>query len=253
MPELPDVESFRKTAQKALGKRIDEVSINMNRMFEASDSSLRKHLKGNKMGKTKRHGKYLFLRINRGKWLVLHFGMTGDVTYAKEESDHSIIVLGFSNGRKLCIISVRKLGTVDLADEVGDYIEKKGLGPDAMDISRDEFRKRIGGSRGSVKTALMDQKKVAGIGNIYADEILYQSGIHPKRKIGDINEKKLEEMHKNMLRIFKTAIRNNANPDEFPRSYLLHNREDGGSCSGGRIKKITVNGRSTYYCPAVQK
>lgn len=252
MPELPDVESFREEARKALKKRIRSVSIDRNRMFEVSERTLRRHLKGNRLMGTERRGKNLFLEISDGSFLVLHFGMSGDVSYAKEKPDHSIIVMELPDDYKLSIVSVRKLGKVDLTDDLDDYIEKEGLGPDALSIGKKEFVEAMKGCDGAVKGALMDQGRVAGIGNIYADEILYQSGVLPKRKTSEISEDKLKEMHAVMRRVLETAVRHHADTGDFPKGYFLRYRGRSSKCPKGEIKKTTVNGRTTYYCPEAQ-
>lgn len=253
MPELPDVEQMRSNMKKVGGKKIESVHVNKNRMFKVSDSTIRRHLVGNRITKVIRHGKYLFAQISDGTLLVLHFGMTGDIVYGKNRYDHRILGLEYSNGKNLNIVSVRKLGIVDVTDDIDNYISKKGIGPDALRISKEEFRRTIGSSSGFIKNVLMDQKKMAGIGNIYADEILYQSNIHPKRRINKLKDSEIDDMYQTMLRILKLAIRHNADPDNYPQTYLISNRKEGACCKKGHIKKIRVNGRPTYYCPDIQK
>ena len=253
MPELPDVEIFRRTAEKSRNKVIKKVRIYRNRMFKISDQSLRSNLEGSRFIEIERHGKYLFMGIDNSKWLIIHFGMTGNIYYTDAEADKSILVINFEEGTKLSITSARKLGRIDLTESMEEFVKSLKLGPDAMKAGKEKFIEILGSSRGMIKNSLMNQNKISGIGNIYADEILYQTEIYPGKKIKNINEEILSMMYENMLRIFDTAIKNNAIPDNFPENYLIHKRREGERCPGGEIKKIEINGRPTYYCPGVQK
>ncbi len=255
MPELPDVEAFRRTARKALRKRIGSVNTHRSRIFRVSDKTLKRHLGGRRLTGTRRRGKHLLLRISDGRFLALHFGMTGSVSYSEDEPEHTALALRLTNGRTLSIVSVRKLGKIDVVGSVGGYIKEQGLGPDALSIGRDDFVRLMGESKGAIKTALMDQRKIAGIGNIYADEILYQTGMMPDSGLGELGESDFKRVHAAMKRILKTAIKHGANPEEFPDRYLDRRREEGAECGicGGIIRKTTVNGRPTYYCPKHQR
>ncbi|MBD3296998.1 MAG: DNA-formamidopyrimidine glycosylase, partial [Candidatus Omnitrophica bacterium] len=126
---------------------------------------------------------------------------------------------------------------------------------DALEISRTEFEDRIEKKNGSIKSALMDQKLMAGVGNIYADEILFQSHIEPGRKVPDLSEKDMRTIYRNMGRVLKKAVEKKADPEKFPRSWLIPSRDKGGKCPrcGGGLKKKKISGRSTYFCPGCQK
>ena len=252
MPELPDVEIFRRIAEKSSGCMIKKVRISRNRMFKVSDRSLRSHLEGNRFIKTERHGKYLFIGLESGKWLVVHFGMTGNIYNTDKDTNENILVINFEEGGKLILTSTRKLGRIDLTESVEEFVSNLKLGPDAMKIEKNKFKKILASSRGMVKSALMNQNKIAGIGNIYADEILYHSEVFPGRKTKNTSDAILGKMHDNMISIFNTAIKNNAVPGNFPGHYLIHRRKEGERCPGGKIKKIKISGRPTYYCPGVQ-
>ncbi|MBD3389929.1 formamidopyrimidine-DNA glycosylase [Candidatus Micrarchaeota archaeon] len=257
MPELPEVEQYcRQCSRVALGKKIETVKTGSSRVLEVSESTLRRHLLRNNIESCSRHGKYLFLNINDGYVLSLHFGMSGYLDYIKEGlPEHTHLALLFSSGKKLAYISMRKFGRVSIAESIDSFVEKKGLGPDALEIGKDEFAERIGGYRGSIKGALMDQGLVAGLGNVYSDEILYQEGLLPGKKARHLDKSKLDKMYSAMKRILKTAIRHKGERKKFPDRYLAGRREVGTPCGicNGKIKKKTHLGRPTYFCPGHQK
>ncbi len=109
--------------------------------------------------------------------------------------------------------------------------------------------------RKAVKATLMDQALLAGVGNIYSDEILFQAGIVPTRRANELSQKERRRLFQIMKRALRTAIRNKAMPDQFPRSYLTRNRQEGSQCPkcGGLVRTHEINGRRSYYCPRCQK
>jgi len=261
IPELPDVEAFRRYSRKALNKKIMKISVKQKKIIEVSESTLRRHLSGNRFTGTSRHGKYLFLKISDGYNLVLHFGMTGDLCYYKKEKpDHIALDIELSNGYSFSVISVRKLGEIDIVKDKEDFIEDKGLGPDALSVSKNKFVEIMEKNKGMIKTKLMDQSKVAGLGNIYTDEILFQTGIHPEKK--DIDKKEYGKLYNAMKNILKIAIDKKGEREKFPKDYLIprrvpisRNKKDADKCPkcSGKIKNKKVGGRSTYYCAKHQK
>ena len=255
MPELPDVEVFREYCrQNILDRKIERLTIKNSRVMKSSASTLRKHLQGAVFRQTARHGKYLFLATDTRE-LVLHFGMTGHVRFTDEhpdKPDHSPLIIDFDDGNCFIYITVRKLGKILLINDRNAFIEKYSLGPDAMDIDRPGFQNAIE-KGGSIKSRLMNQKKIAGIGNVYADEVLYQTDILPDRK--SIDREETDRLFKNMQRILKVSIRHKAEPGECPDRYLINRREQGAKCGicDGRISKKTISGRSSYFCDRHQK
>ncbi len=254
MPELPDVAVFRNYChQHILDRKIARVTARNNRVMKSSPATLRKHLEGRVFIQTGRHGKYLFL-VTDTRELVLHFGMTGSVRYMEDPEDieHAPLILDFDDGTRVAFICVRKLGKVLLIEDREKFIEKNKLGPDAYEIDKALFQKAVE-KGGSIKSRLMNQKKLAGIGNIYSDEILYQSGIHPEKK--EVTEQEIDILFTSMQRIFEVCIRHKADPDEFPSRYLTKRREQGQPCGicDGRISKEKISGRSSYFCTRHQK
>jgi formamidopyrimidine-DNA glycosylase len=124
-----------------------------------------------------------------------------------------------------------------------------------MEIHLEEFNRILKNSRGAVKTFLMNQKLIAGLGNIYSDEVLFQAGILPQARSGRMDENQVRKLYQAMRRVLKTTIRHRADPERFPRSYLIPRRKQGAECPrcSRRIKRIKINQRSAYFCPACQK
>jgi formamidopyrimidine-DNA glycosylase len=260
MPELPDVETYKRYLDAtSLHKKIRRAEVTDSRILQGvSARRLAGELKGRRLGPSRRHGKYLFVRFAPSRWLVLHFGMTGDLSYYKEGRDapeHARLVLAFSNGYRLAYISQRLLGKVALAGDPGEYIEGKGLGPDALALDLRGFREALG-KRAGAKSALMNQRRIAGIGNVYSDEVLYLAGVHPRKAAGSLTGEQTRELHRAMRHVLETAVRKKADPERMPRGWLLHLRGvEGGKCPrcGGQIRSVKAAGRTAWYCPSHQR
>lgn len=215
---------------------------------------------GRSFESTTRHGKYLFAHLGDGRWLVFHFGMTGRFAAYRDRRtppEYTLVLFHFEDGWNLAYVAPRKLGRVDLIGDPQEFVSGRGLGPDPLDDSfgREEFLEVLSSRRGMIKTALMDQKVLAGIGNVYADEILFQAGIHPETPVKALGQDDLEDLFRVLRRVLETAVRKGAEPDRLPSAWLTRDRREGRSCTRcrGTIRKTTVGGRSTYLCTVHQK
>jgi formamidopyrimidine-DNA glycosylase len=264
MPELPDVEIFRSYFDStSLHQEIVDIEFDTaaERILEdITVDQLKDELVGHQCEETRRHGKYFFARLDNQKWLMLHFGMTGYFQYYKNEDEkpsHSRLILDFANDYHLAFSNTRKLGKVKMMDDDESYISEKGLGPDVLsdDFDFEKFTEVLAGRRGMIKSALMNQDIMAGIGNIYSDEILFQAKIHPKTSVNALSEKDLKQIFEATQAVMKTAIEKNVDTSQFPDSYIIPHREEGESCPrcDGEVKNIKVSGRSGYYCPSCQE
>jgi len=262
MPELPEVEIFRRYFNRtALNKKIIKVDVTAEKMLqEISRRSLHKNLKNSEFKNTSRHAKYLFAHTDNNKILVLHFGMTGSLKYFKNEEkkpDHTRMLIGFKNGYYLAYDCPRKLGKIFLIDDKPKFIEKKKLGPDPLadDLSFSVFRETLNRKRGAIKSALMDQKTISGIGNIYSDEILFNARIHPASKTEKLKDDHIKKIYQMMNKVLNKAIDTGVNLNRMPHTYLFWNREAGEDCPrcSGKIRKKTIGGRSSYFCDTHQK
>lgn len=259
MPELPDVETFRRYLDAtALHQPIGKVRVGAPRLLRGiTPQGLGRRLHGRALESTRRHGKHLFARVDEAGWLVLHFGMSGRLQYAKASGrlpQDAELLLRFANEAGLAYIAPRKLGRIDWSGAPDDYIASRGLGPDALALDHAAFRDLARGRRGGVKSWLMDQGSLAGIGNLYADEILFQAGIHPGHAVAQLDDSALQALHKAMGRVLRQAIEARAEPDAMPRSFLLPRRHAGARCPrcGERLAAIKLAGRTACFCPRCQ-
>lgn len=258
MPELPDVEVFKRYVDAtSLHQRIEGVELRSRRLLEDTTvQELARSLKGRCFESTYRYGKHLFVELTGGAWLRLHFGMSGQLRYFKDmrkDPPYDRFLISFSNGSYLAYNAPRKLGHIQLLDEPGQFIQRKGLGPDALDPNLDleRFRELLSDRRGMIKPALMTQGIIAGIGNVYSDEILFQAGIHPRARIKELYNDALTKVFQAMKSVLETAIEKQAEPQRFPDSFLTGHRHKGGECPlcGEQLERVKVSGRSAYYCP----
>jgi formamidopyrimidine-DNA glycosylase len=141
-----------------------------------------------------------------------------------------------------------------IEEDPDGFIREKKLGPDPLELDADSFRERFKGRKGGVKAGLMNQQIVAGIGNIYSDEILFQARLHPRESVERLDSQALDALHKEMRRVLKSAIERGASPQRLPDSFLLTHRREGKECprGNGEIRKTKAAGRTVYYCPACQ-
>lgn len=259
MPELPDVEVFRRYFDRtSLHYKIESVKVtNEIVLADVGRSALGRKLHDRSFTGSQRHGKQMFAELDDGGWLTLHFGMTGFLKYFKNASsapDHPRVVVAFDNGYRLAWDSQRMIGRVGLTESTDTFVEHHQLGPDAMDIDADELGRRLGDHRGMIKPALMDQSLVAGIGNVYSDELLFQVRVHPRTPAGDLTEAEMLELHGTIGGVFDTVIDAGAVPERMPAWLLTAHRGRDDTCPrcGGELKKIAVSGRNGYLCPTCQ-
>lgn len=259
MPELPDVETYKRYLDAtALFQTIEHVRIGAPMLLaNATPRGLGRALSRRCFVTTHRHGKYLFAGLDNGRWVVLHFGMTGRLAYirpAESLPDFTQLLITFSNGFHLAYIAPRKLGRIALTDTPQAFVEKHELGPDALEFERTAFVRFAAASQSGAKRWLLDQKTIAGIGNIYGDEILFQSRLNPRRKLSSIVKPELEHLYRKMRYVLVRAIHAQANPERMPRSWLLPHRRGRGRCPRCHepLQQSNISSRTTYYCAGCQ-
>ena len=256
MPELPDVEIFRDYFQATcLHQKITGLHLESMELVKGiSGTKLREQLEGRSFTAAARHGKYLF-GVTGGGSLVLHFGMTGFLKYFKKDEaapDYLKLRIEFANGFQLGYDCRRKLGQIGWTTNRNRYIQAKGLGPDALaeGFDLDSFLQLLKNRHGSIKGLLMNQQALAGIGNVYSDEMLFQAGIHPKRPVDDLQDEEKQRLYDNLQEVLHTAIERRVGEKGWPDDWLLPHREPEAECPrcGGKIRRIDVAGRSAYCC-----
>lgn len=265
MPELPDVEGFKRVlAKNALGKTIDQVVVTDARILgKLPARAFADRLQGAKLVEARRHGKHLMANIDRGGWLTLHFGLTGALQFTRKpdaEPPFTRVRLDFADDGCLAYTNKRMIGRVGLVEDAADFVAAEKLGPDALDrrFDFDAFKAAVLGIKRDVKSVLMDQQVVAGIGNIYSDDILFQARINPSERMDQLQPSQLKRLFLEMRKVLETAIAHGAGSEQFiermPRGSLLPERKKEGRCPRCRslLKVFKVGGRTAYCCPRCQ-
>ncbi len=236
----------------ALDARIIRTEVLDLKMLEGDDATdLDRHVRGTTVLGTYRHGKHLFLDLGEGM-LHIHLGMSGSIHFLQDEghSSHERLRLPMDRG-VLLLDDPRRFGRFGWVQSITDLVTEKGLGPDALSIGEEEFIHRVGGRRKAIKAVLLDQKVVAGIGNLYADEVLFQERLAPVALASQIPKGRLIGTWSRMREVLGTAINAGTDFERFPDDYLLRQRDRGGPCPrcGHELRSAKVGGRTTIYCP----
>lgn len=250
MPELPEVEEYgRYFTRHALNRTIKRADVRDERILgEIRKDAFARKLRGRAFTQVRRHGKHLFVHTDGqagAPVLHLHFGMTGDLAFYRdraEEPRFARVVFEFDDGSHLAFDDMRLFGVVDLIDDPDTFIAEHRLGRDPLDAKfrAGDFRELIAKRRGGIKALLMSQDFVAGLGNLYVDEILYETGNDPRRSAEKI--KNVDEIFTIMRKIVRRPNR------KLPRDEA----ERCPKC-GGTIKRAVVAGRTTYFCGKHQR
>lgn len=261
MPELPDVEGFRRTlASCARGRRVDRVEVaDAGVLHGVSARRLRETLRGRTVGDPHRHGKWLVMPTEDGPAVLFHFGMTGrleccPVTDPAHPHDRVALTLGDD---QLRYRDQRKLKGIWFAAEGLDDPEAHRIldeqGPDAADVGRADLAGILAVRRGGLKSALIDQSLLAGLGNLTADEILWRARLDPRRPARGLDEAESRRLHTEMRRTVRSASRAGHVPAG--PSWLTGHRDDPApACPRchGPLHSARVAGRSTVWCPHCQ-
>jgi formamidopyrimidine-DNA glycosylase len=258
VPELPDVEQFRRFFRRhALGRTVARVEADPAILRGIESGPLSAALVGRTFQDPQRRGKWLIAWTD-GPALLLHFGMTGELVWSEDQPErhrHDRLTLRFRGGGELRYRNQRKLGGVWLAhspEEVEALL--RDLGPDALALSRREFLDRLEGRRGGLKAALLDQGFVAGVGNILADEVLWQARLHPRRSIASLHPPERRRLASTLARVLAEATERYDYVRRH-RSWLSHVRGlPGAACPRCRtpLGRTVAGGRTTYFCPRCQ-
>ena len=259
MPELPEVESYRRLAEGALGRPVASLRAPDAWYLKhgTTAAALRRALVGGRLVGARRIGKLLLLDVDRGAVVGIRFGMTGTLLvdgtpgvaglqYAPRRHDPvwERLRVGFGDGGTLTIQDPRRLGGVVL-DPTVDH-----LGPDAVGLTRAQLAGALAGSDAPLKARLLDQSKVAGIGNLIADELLWRAGLSPLHPSGTLSAVEVRRLHRHLGGVL-------ADLDERGGSHLgdlMAERHPGGRCpkDGSELVRSTVGGRTSWWCPAHQ-
>jgi formamidopyrimidine-DNA glycosylase len=268
MPELPEVETTVRGLERVLkGRRIRSIEARRADLRRALPNDLGQRLTGSRVTSLGRRAKYGLIDTDRGDTLVFHLGMSGHWRVDPSEiKKHDHFVIETDEGRSVALNDARRFGSLDLVrtDELADWPPFKALGPEPLDLDPRELKKRLAGRSAAIKVLLLDQRIVAGLGNIYVCEALYRAGIHPKRAGGSLSLERLKKLVPAIHDVLAEAIaaggstlRDFASPDGelgyFSKSFAVYDREGQPCGCGGVVRRIVQGGRSTFYCPRCQR
>jgi formamidopyrimidine-DNA glycosylase len=262
MPELPEVENELLNFQTyALGQTILRAVVYEPRLIKRpSPSAFAKSLRGRQMVDASRRGKYLIVTLDDGHALILHFGMGGGLTlYQGKECRPRFTRIDFvlASGWMMAFTCPRNICRVMLTKQSSDVPAIDVMGPEPLgsEFTFSYLKQQIERSPGrQIKALLMDQSRIAGIGNIYADEILYLAGVRPDRASSSLTEQEIKGIYRNTRLVLRRAIRTGGDP-EFPPEFLVSRSGRGDGCTrcDTDIEKIKVGGRTSYFCPQCQR
>jgi len=203
-----------------------------------------------------RHGKRLFLELNLNLWLTIHLGLTGRLVYLQSEQAeprYTRLLIDFENGSRLAFDDARIFGEVGMTSSPQSFLAGRKIGPDALQIDQEGFLKIMQGRKGMIKARLLNQSLIAGLGNLYADEALFQASICPKSR--SLSEGQLSLLFSAIQETLQASLSAQANLSQLPDSYLLRHRFPGETCprDGSPLRREKIAGRTSYYCPEHQK
>lgn len=274
MPELPEVETVKNGIQEIKNKKIIQTFSSAKKLRFNSEINL-KHLKNLQIQDIKRRARYLIITLSDNKSLIIHLGMSGKISlshsFTKEKHDH--FAIEFNDKSWLIYNDARRFGFVDLtnSDTIQSHKMLKDLGPEPLS---DEFNahylyQALQHKSTNIKTTMMDNKLVVGVGNIYINESLFDAGILPTKKAKDLTKSEIKKLIKSIKTIIQHAIdlggssisdyvKASGEMGNFQNNFKVYGRWDKKNqekclICNTNIKKIVQNGRSTFYCTSCQK
>jgi formamidopyrimidine-DNA glycosylase len=258
VPELPDVEGFRRyLVRHGAGKRIERVEVGDPAIVRnTTPQGLGRALTGQRFTRPRRHGKWVFAAAG-DTTVAMHFGMTGLLHWSADPEyrhRHDRVVFVLEGGR-LAYRNMRRFGGVWTARGEKELEAVTGpLGPDALDVGRDQLAELLDGRRGALKPALMDQRLIAGLGNLLVDEILWRARIHPRLPVGRLRGEQIDAIHDVMSSVLREANRHARVPPIEGWLTGARDRRDA-RCPrcGARLRRAQVGGRTTCWCPRDQR
>ena len=269
MPELPEVETTVRGLEPVLqGQRLTHVVTRRGDLRRPFPDDLAQRMTGATVTSLGRRAKYGLIDTDRGDTMIFHLGMSGRWRVDPSELEkHDHLVIDTASGRRVALNDPRRFGSVDLVPtaKIDDFPAFKALGPEPLgpDLTGGYLKRALKGRVASIKLMLLDQRIVAGLGNIYVCEALYAARISPKREAGRVSLARLDRLVVEIRAVLESAIeaggsslRDFAHPDGnlgyFSKQFLVYGREGQPCGCGGTVKRYAEGGRSTFWCPACQ-
>lgn len=257
MPELPEVETVVRSLKGLIGRRILNVEVRQKRVVPGDLSSVQ----GRKIRAIERRGKFIVFELDRG-YLVIHLGMTGKLLTNGEITKHTHVIFTLDRGLLLYTDS-RQFGRVEFAEAVPERVGR--LGPEPLSVGFDEFFQALRSRKTQMKALLLNQRFLAGIGNIYADEALFRAGIHPRANSAKVSRDRARKLYSAIQQVLEAAIAakgssisdyvdSEGRRGGFQHEHLVYQRT-GEPCvrCGAKIKRTLVSQRGTHYCAKCQR
>lgn len=280
MPELPEVETIKRGLSHRLRDKViervviipDPKGSRMLRRYPSRRRFIRK-ITGRKIIALKRRAKYLLFQLDSGETMIVHLGMSGQLIlrpFGSPPPPHTRIIFKTAEGGDLFFIDPRKFGEVYLYSRAdGDtMIDPFSLGPEPLEdeFSPEVLKRRLACRRSPIKVSLLDQKLIAGLGNIYADESLFRARIHPEKLSFTLTDREIERLHKAIREVLREAIelhgtsaadRQYVDSEGFPGKFqtrlnVYQRKGEECPCCGMLIEAIKLGGRTTHFCPRCQ-
>jgi formamidopyrimidine-DNA glycosylase len=273
MPELPEVETIKNTLNLLVkNKKINHVSVHLARIIQRPDDidEFAFMLAGHTILSVERRGKFLRILLD-GLVLVSHLRMEGRYGLFSSQDPvdkHTHVIFHFNDGTELRYKDVRQFGTMHLFATGEDFtnlpLSKLGIEPLDVSFTQDQFKKILSGKKTKIKSVLLNQVYVVGIGNIYVDESLFKAGIHPEQSADSIGDKQLKKLHRSIVNTLsesieaggssiKSYVNGQGEMGMFQQQLQVYGRENKPCVNcGSLIKKMVVGGRGTHFCPRCQ-
>lgn len=268
VPELPEVETTVRGLEKVLlGRRLERVELRRDDLRRAFPQDLGQRLTGASVVGLGRRGKFGLIRTDRGDTMVFHLGMSGKWRVDPAELHaHDHIIIDTNDGRRVTLNDPRRFGSVDLVrtSDQASSPDLAALGPEPTELDARDLREKLKGRSAPIKSLLLDQRIVAGLGNIYVCEALHRAHINPRQAAGRLSRHALERLVLAIGEVIGEAIeaggstlRDYARPDGelgyFSKRFAVYDREGKDCGCGGKVRRIVQGGRSTFYCPQCQR
>lgn len=294
MPELPEVETIRQNLQESIvGKKIKDIEVRKAKIFQGNP----KEIIGQTIEGIERKGKILIIKLSGSKSLLVHFKLTGQMVWVdkqskrvKEQESERIVleskipfagtelpaktthVIFSINGGKLFYNDLRQFGWIKVVSDLGNLSKLSDLGklgPEPFDkgFTFEYFKTIFSKTSKPIKLVLMDQEKIAGVGNIYANEALLEAGIRPDKPANTLKNEEIEKLKSSIVKVLEEGlkyggssaedeayIKPTGEPGEYQKHFRVYQRAGEGCLKcGGLIKRINLGGRGTFYCEKCQK
>ncbi|MBU2219749.1 DNA-formamidopyrimidine glycosylase [Patescibacteria group bacterium] len=279
MPELPEIETISRQLNRLIvGKKIKEVKVKLPKIIKMTSVDFKRALEGAKIKSVDRRAKLLIFELNNGWSMLAHLKMTGQMIYKTTdhrlrttvENKHTHVIFNFMDGSRLLFNDLRQFGYLKLVKsaKLQEYFIEEGFGPEPLvkDFTLPDFKALlVKKPNARIKQFLMDSENIAGIGNIYSDEILFFSRIHPLRRAASLKKSEIKKMHSGIKKILADAIKLKGTSakdyldafgqkGKFAQKLRVYGQE-GKKCvkCKDKIIRIKIGGRSAHFCPVCQK